>query len=113
MVKTLIFAKGQTREGMKWSVIDTATNKAVNFTGAIVHVIVYDAVDRTTIIIDEDCEILLPKTLGQCRYIPVAGDMDRVGTYEVELNPIEFSDGSVGILDKMQIVVKDVGPGSN
>lgn len=112
MVQTLIFAKGQTREGMKWTIIDTKTNKPVDLTGATVNIIAFDAADRTTIIIQNTAELLIPETNGQCQYFFGSGESDRAGTYEIELNPIDFASGDVGILDEMQIILKAVGPGS-
>ncbi len=110
MVQTLIYAQGQTREGMKWTVTDTKTNKPVDFTGATVNVLVFDAIDRSTVIIEDTAELLIPKTNGQCQYFFKSGESDRAGRYEVELNPLEFAGGEVGILDDMQIVIKPVGP---
>lgn len=109
MVQTLIFAQGQTREGMKWTIIDTKINRPVDLTGSTVNLLVFDAVDRSTVIVQNTADLLIPETNGQCQYFFGTGESDRVGTYEVELNPINFADGSVGILDDMQIVIKAVG----
>lgn len=117
MVKTLIFAQGQTREGMKWKLTEVDNNAPVDLTDSTINILVFDANDRVTVIIGNPdnpkaAEILLPATLGEAQYIFVSPETDRAGTYEVELNPINFSDGSVGILDDMRIVIKPVGVGT-
>ena len=116
MVQTLIFAAGQTREGMKWKITDAKTNGPADLTDATIALIIYDAVDRTTVIVNKstpDVETLLPATLGEAQYFFAdAAESGRVGRYEVELNPIDFADSSIGILTDMNIVLKQVGPGS-
>ena len=105
--QTLIYARGNTREGMFWAFIDDFNNLPLNLSGATMDFVVYDPL-TSDVIISESGEVLLPPGAGQVRYVVQPGDMETLGNFNVDVKLV-FGDDTVGFVREMTIVITKTG----
>ena len=103
--KTLTFIEGNTHEGMHWTIVDEARGFPIDITDATINVLI-QGVDETDTIINREATIIDP-TLGTCKLVPIAGEMDVPGNYKVQLH-IVFTDTTEVYLQKMSLNIISV-----
>ena len=103
--KTLFFSEGNTHEGMKWTIIDEKWSFPIDITDATITCLA-QSLDGSLTIINREVVPIDP-TLGTCKLVPVAGEMDTPGTYKVQLH-IEFVDTTETYIQNMFITIVNV-----
>jgi len=103
--ETLTFVEGNTHEGMKWSIVDQERGAPIDITGATITVLI-QSIDTSTTIVNRVATIIDP-TLGTCKLIPVADEMDIPGNYKVQLH-ILFPDTTEVYVQNMLITIISV-----
>ena len=109
--KTLTFIEGNTHEGMHWTIVDEARGFPIDITDATINVLIQGVLETTDTIINRAATIIDP-TLGTCKLVPIAGEMDIPGNYKVQLH-IVFADATEVYLQKMSLNIISVFYQSN
>lgn len=101
------FIKGQTAEGLNFTLLDKNDGSAVNMTGATMVLTAFHVKSREKLF-SGNCT---PDDLanGTFHYTFIAADLNDVGTFEGEID-ITFSDSSIGKVQDFYLKVEDKAP---
>jgi hypothetical protein len=101
------FIKGQTKEGLNFTLLDKNTGNAVDITGATIVLTAFQPKSREKLF-DGNCILDVPAS-GTFYYTFIAADLNDVGTFEGEVE-ITFSDSSIGKIQDFYLKVEDQAP---
>lgn len=101
------FIKGQTKEGLNFTLVDKNTGAAVDITSANIVLTAFHPKSRTKLF-DGNC-VIDDAVNGTFYYNFIGADLATVGTYECEVE-ITFGDSKIGKIQDFYIKVEDQAP---
>lgn len=101
------FIKGQTKEGLDFTLLDKNDGSAVDLTDATMVLTAFHPKSREKLF-SGDCTPNVPAS-GTFYYTFIEADLNDVGTFEGEVK-ITFSDSSIGKIQDFYLKVEDQAP---